>query len=313
MLPLGLLDAPSPASVLVVDDNAGKRLAVRAMLAPLGHAIVEVDSGTRRPAAPSSTRASRSSSWTSACRSSTATRRPSSSVSASSRRATPIIFLTAYGRDETETASAYASGAVDFIFTPVLADVLRAKVSAFIHLFVQSRELQRSLESITALNGALRDRRGAHARGAAERGGRDRDRRRSGADRVVQPIRATALRLQGARGDRAAAQAHHRAQRERRLLRSGDDRSRGTAPGRLVLPDGDQHQPRQRRRAHADHRLHPRHLRPQRAGRARARARARTAPRRRSATGSPSRRRRSAASSPAATGRSSASTRRCAR
>ena len=70
---------------------------------------------------------------------------------------TPIIFLTAYGRDETETASAYASGAVDFIFTPVLADVLRAKVSAFIHLFVQSRELQRSLESITALNGALRD------------------------------------------------------------------------------------------------------------------------------------------------------------
>jgi PAS domain S-box-containing protein len=35
--------------------------------------------------------------------------------------------------------------------------VLRAKVAAFIHLFVQSRELQRSLESITALNGALRD------------------------------------------------------------------------------------------------------------------------------------------------------------
>ena len=41
---------------------------------------------------------------------------------------------------------------MDFIFTPVLADVLRAKVSAFVHLFVQSQELQRSLESITALN-----------------------------------------------------------------------------------------------------------------------------------------------------------------
>jgi len=39
----------------------------------------------------------------------------------------------------------------------VLGEVLRAKVSAFIHLFVQSRELQRSLVSITALNGALRD------------------------------------------------------------------------------------------------------------------------------------------------------------
>jgi len=45
-MPLALLDPPSPASVLVVDDNAGKRLAVRAMLAPLGHAVVEADSGS---------------------------------------------------------------------------------------------------------------------------------------------------------------------------------------------------------------------------------------------------------------------------
>jgi response regulator RpfG family c-di-GMP phosphodiesterase len=40
---------------------------------------------------------------------------------------TPIIFLTAFRRDETETASAYANGAVDFIVTPVLAEVLGAK------------------------------------------------------------------------------------------------------------------------------------------------------------------------------------------
>ena len=33
------------AAVLVVDDNAAKRLAVRAMLAPLGHSVVEADSG----------------------------------------------------------------------------------------------------------------------------------------------------------------------------------------------------------------------------------------------------------------------------
>ena len=41
--------------------------------------------------------------------------------------------------------------------TPVLPGVLRAKVTAFVELFVQSQELQRSLESITALNAALRD------------------------------------------------------------------------------------------------------------------------------------------------------------
>jgi diguanylate cyclase (GGDEF)-like protein/PAS domain S-box-containing protein len=70
---------------------------------------------------------------------------------------TPIIFLTAYGRDETETASAYESGAVDFIFAPIRPVELRAKVSAFIDLFEQSLDLQGSLDSITALNEALRD------------------------------------------------------------------------------------------------------------------------------------------------------------
>ena len=50
MAAVGVLEAPpatvlpAPAAVLVVDDNAGKRLAVRAMLAPLGHAVVEADS-----------------------------------------------------------------------------------------------------------------------------------------------------------------------------------------------------------------------------------------------------------------------------
>jgi diguanylate cyclase (GGDEF)-like protein/PAS domain S-box-containing protein len=70
---------------------------------------------------------------------------------------TPIIFFTAYGQDETETHTAYASGAVDFIFTPVRVDILRAKVSAFVELHRQSQELQRSLESITSLNAALRE------------------------------------------------------------------------------------------------------------------------------------------------------------
>jgi cyclic di-GMP phosphodiesterase len=156
MLPLGLLDAPSPAAVLVVDDNAGKRLAVRAMLAPLGHAIVEVDSGRAALLAIEQQSFAVilmdvSMPILNGYETAKLIRERIESAS------TPIIFLTAYGRDETETASAYASGAVDFIFTPVLADVLRAKVSAFIHLFVQSRDLQRSLESITALNGALRE------------------------------------------------------------------------------------------------------------------------------------------------------------
>ena len=57
MMPVEPIDAMPPAAVLVVDDNAGKRLAVRAMLAPLGHAVVEADSGAP-PCAPSCSRAS---------------------------------------------------------------------------------------------------------------------------------------------------------------------------------------------------------------------------------------------------------------
>jgi PAS domain-containing protein len=61
------------------------------------------------------------------------------------------MFVTAFVDEyPLATATAYASGAVDFIFTQVHPDVLRIKVSTYVVLFVQSRELQ-------ILNAALRD------------------------------------------------------------------------------------------------------------------------------------------------------------
>jgi diguanylate cyclase (GGDEF)-like protein/PAS domain S-box-containing protein len=146
---------PAPA-ILVVDDNPVKRVALRAMLAPLGYPVVEVGSGRAALAALSGrpfalilmdVRMPTLNGFETAklCRQESRGGR------------TPIIFITALGGDEGDVASAYASGAVDFIFTPILPDVLRAKVSAFVDLFLQSVELQRSLESITALNAALRD------------------------------------------------------------------------------------------------------------------------------------------------------------
>ena len=110
-----------------------------------------------------------------------------------------------------QTAAAYASGAVDFIFTPILPEVLRAKVSALVDLFVQAQALQRSVESITTLNVALRDSEVASPRRAAERRRRDRHRRRGRADRVVQPLRPPAVRLQRGRGRRPPARADRRA------------------------------------------------------------------------------------------------------
>lgn len=52
---------------------------------------------------------------------------------------TPIIFVTAYDRGETSIAHAYALGAVDFIFAPVVQEVLRAKVVVFVKFFPQDR------------------------------------------------------------------------------------------------------------------------------------------------------------------------------
>src|SRR5215467_6697612 len=55
---------------------------------------------------------------------------------------TPIIFVTAYGEDE-HLARAYALGAVDFIRTPVVPEILRAKISVFVELFRKTEEIAR--------------------------------------------------------------------------------------------------------------------------------------------------------------------------
>jgi len=153
------LQAPAETGspkILVVDDNADKRVALRAMLAPLGHTVLEAASGRaalelllRETVAMilMDVRMPTLSGFETAklCRSQSRGGR------------TPIIFVTAMGSENGETASAYASGAVDFIFTPVLPEILRAKVTAFVDLFIQSQKLQQSLDSITELNAALRD------------------------------------------------------------------------------------------------------------------------------------------------------------
>jgi signal transduction histidine kinase len=47
---------------------------------------------------------------------------------------TPIIFVTAYA-DEMQTAQGYSLGAVDYILSPVIPEVLRSKVRVFVDLF----------------------------------------------------------------------------------------------------------------------------------------------------------------------------------
>ena len=84
---------------------------------------------------------------------------------------TPIIFITAYNTSDIDRLKGYRLGAVDYMFLPVIAEVLKAKVSVFVelarqtaiikrqaeHLAFHNKEQARKLELIQQLNGELRE------------------------------------------------------------------------------------------------------------------------------------------------------------
>jgi diguanylate cyclase (GGDEF)-like protein/PAS domain S-box-containing protein len=149
------VEAP-PAAVLVVNDRASQRMAIHSTLTSLGVAVVEADSGR------AALRAVFEQTFAVILMDVQMPEMDGYETADLIRQRvqssrTPIIFVTAFARDDVETVAAYKRGAVDFLFTPFVPDVLRAKVSVFVDLFVQSQRLQRSLDSITTLNAALRD------------------------------------------------------------------------------------------------------------------------------------------------------------
>lgn len=60
---------------------------------------------------------------------------------------TPIIFITAYA-DEVQTSQGYKLGAVDFIQSPVIPEVLRSKVRVFVDLYETHAALARSNQEL---------------------------------------------------------------------------------------------------------------------------------------------------------------------
>ena len=64
---------------------------------------------------------------------------------------TPIIFLTAFGADEVRAAEGYAQGAVDYMSTPVVPEILRAKVRVFVDLYRMTQQVKRQAEERVAL------------------------------------------------------------------------------------------------------------------------------------------------------------------
>jgi len=63
---------------------------------------------------------------------------------------TPIIFITSYG-DQTHAARGYSLGAVDYIPSPVVPEVLRSKVRVFVELHILQKRIGRQAEERIAL------------------------------------------------------------------------------------------------------------------------------------------------------------------
>ena len=66
-------------------------------------------------------------------------------------RDTPIIFLTALSRSETNVFRGYELGAVDYIFKPFHPEILRSKVNVFIELFRKREAFKRQAHELARL------------------------------------------------------------------------------------------------------------------------------------------------------------------
>jgi PAS domain S-box-containing protein len=78
-------------------------------------------------------------------------------------RDTPIIFITATSSNETHVGRGYSLGAVDYIYKPIVPEILKAKVQVFADLYRKTQRLSRS-------ESALRRELDAHKKTIAARG-----------------------------------------------------------------------------------------------------------------------------------------------
>ncbi len=136
-------------NILVVDDVPDKLIALEAILEDLGHNIVAVQSGrealrqllfqdfalilldVNMPEMDGFETAA------------LIRQRPRSEH-------TPIIFITGFS-DETHVSRGYSLGAVDYILTPVVPEVLKAKVAVFADLFKKTELVKRQAEQQVAI------------------------------------------------------------------------------------------------------------------------------------------------------------------
>src|SRR6185295_9576396 len=128
------------ANILLVDDDPAKRLALAAVLRSLGHPLFMAESGQE---------ALRLAMQRDYAVILLDVQMPEMDgfetarlIHGRKRSAhTPIIFITAYDRADIDIAHGYAVGAVDYIFAPVIPEILCAKVNVFVELALMRGKL----------------------------------------------------------------------------------------------------------------------------------------------------------------------------
>jgi two-component system sensor histidine kinase/response regulator len=64
----------------------------------------------------------------------------------------PILFVTALSTTDSDIFKGYSFGAVDYVLTPILPEILRTKVGVFVELWKQKRALQEQANTLRKLN-----------------------------------------------------------------------------------------------------------------------------------------------------------------
>jgi PAS domain S-box-containing protein len=144
------------ANVLLVDDLPANLLVLEVLLADLGHNLVRAQSGeealrrlreeefalvlldVRMPGLDGFQTAER--------------------IRSQDRsRHTPVILITAYDDDEFPTTEAYKLGAVDYLHKPLVPEILRAKVSGLVDLFLEKKSAEWHADQLRLLVQATTD------------------------------------------------------------------------------------------------------------------------------------------------------------
>jgi signal transduction histidine kinase len=124
---------PPPVDVLVVDDNKANLLAVEAVLRPLNQNLILKRSGADAlrwllQGDPAVVLLDVRMPYLDGFETAIALRGRERS------RHTPVIFITAVDTDAAKIVNGYSMGAVDFLFKPIVPEILRAKVAVFVEL-----------------------------------------------------------------------------------------------------------------------------------------------------------------------------------